>query len=426
MIRLTWRNVLTICINLKHKALKMLWFLFAISIGVNIFTIEIFGHRDMNAVKAMQSGKLENDFRRIDCGIRNTCEVCTKCKLTRKPFPKNSVTKTGKVLELVYSDICGPMKHTTPSGRRYFLTLIDDYSRYIFVYLLSEKSEFFEKMKIYIEMVKNKFDIVPKYIRLNNGAEYKSKRMQTFLRNYGIRSQFSVPYNPEQNGIAEKKIRYLVKMSRCLLAEAGLSNIYWGVVIMCSNYLQNRLVTSSVPCTPYERWEVEKPDIYHLEFFRSKAYVLTPKVNTTKLDNKAEPLIFMGYNEQTRGLRFVNTNDNKIYISRDYKFVSMKIAMKPKEDQNLFSDNNLGINISPKRADNNDSDFDSFCSMSADFEYLEDSSVPDEPVARRSAGENKGVPPVKYSNLVESDDIIEPKTYIMSKQKLQWKAAMQE
>ena len=110
--------------------------------------------------------------------------------------------------------------------------------------------------------------------------------MQT-LRIYGIRSQFYVPYNPEQNGAADRKNRYLVEMSCCLLAKAGLFNIYWGEAIMCSNYLQNRLVTNSVSCIPYERREGEKSDSSHLEIFGSKAYVLTPKVERTKLDNKA-------------------------------------------------------------------------------------------------------------------------------------------
>lgn len=101
---------------------------------------KLFGHRDFNAVRAMQSGKLENNFDIVDCKIRKTCDICVKCKLSRKPFPNKSESRTGEVLELIHSDICGPMQTVTPGGRKYFLTLIDDYSRYTIVYLLNEKS----------------------------------------------------------------------------------------------------------------------------------------------------------------------------------------------------------------------------------------------------------------------------------------------
>ena len=97
-------------------------------------------------------------------------------------------------------------------------------------------------------MVYNKFGSFPKAIRSDNGCEYKSKAMINYLQMKGITSQYTVPYCPQQNGIAERKNRSLVEMSRCMLAEANMSYTYWGEA---ANYIQNRLTSSAIPCTPY-------------------------------------------------------------------------------------------------------------------------------------------------------------------------------
>ena len=271
---------------------------------------KLFGHRDINALKLMQSGKLIDNFKMSDCGVRKVCEICTKSKLTKKPFPKISDSKSSRVLDLIHTDICGPMQTITPSGKRYILTFIDDYSRYTFVYLLKEKSELFEKLKIFVEMVYNKFGSFPKAIRSDNGCEYKSKAMINYLQMKGITSQYTVPYCPQQNGIAERKNRSLVEMSRCMLAEANMNYTYWGEAVNTANYIQNRLISSAIPCTPYERWEGRKANASNLHIFGSKAYVLLPKEKLKKVDDRPELKTFVGYDENSKGLRFLDLITN--------------------------------------------------------------------------------------------------------------------
>lgn len=95
--------------------------------------------------------------------------------MVKSPF-KNSNSESKNIMDLVHTDVCGPMQTSTVSGFRYFLTFIDDCSRYNVVYLLHNKGEVFDKTKLYLEMVKNKFMRYPKALRSDNGGEYTSHR----------------------------------------------------------------------------------------------------------------------------------------------------------------------------------------------------------------------------------------------------------
>lgn len=120
----------------------------------------------------MYSKNMVNGMKIIDCGIKTEFETCLQAKTTRLPFPKQSSSQSNDVLDLVHSDVCGPMQTQSPSGKRYVLTFIDDYSRFTVIYLLRKKSEVEEKIKEYIMLVKNKFGKQIKCMRSDRGGEY--------------------------------------------------------------------------------------------------------------------------------------------------------------------------------------------------------------------------------------------------------------
>ncbi len=107
-------------------------------------------------------------------------------------------------MEIVHSDVCGPMMTTSHGGAQYFLTFIDNFSRKTHVYLLKAKGEAFEKFKQYKALVENKIGHKIKVLRSNNGGEFVSKKFDAFLAECGIQQQTSVPYSPQQNGVAER------------------------------------------------------------------------------------------------------------------------------------------------------------------------------------------------------------------------------
>lgn len=95
-----------------------------------------FGHRDINVIKSGINKSLINGVSLTNCACSNICDICLKGKMSRKPFPKASLNRSEEILDLIHSDLCGPIQNPSPSGSRYFLTLIDDKIRYCTVYFL--------------------------------------------------------------------------------------------------------------------------------------------------------------------------------------------------------------------------------------------------------------------------------------------------
>lgn len=158
--------------------------------------------------------------------------LCSK-KITRLPYNKvaNKVTKSP--LELVHSDICGPITPATYDKKKYILTFLDDYSHFCIVYFLKNKSDFFEFFKKYEALVTNQLNKKIKVIRCNNGRAqiFCSNNFRQFCVTKGIRLSYTVPYNPEQNGCAKQLNRTLIEKGRAMLLQSGLPKSLWGETI---------------------------------------------------------------------------------------------------------------------------------------------------------------------------------------------------
>lgn len=189
-----------------------------------------------------------------DCPIKETCDVCAQGKMTRLKFPKIAQKHSKAPLDLVHSDVCGPMQTETPSQKRYILTFIDDFTRYGVIYLLRSKSDVFEKLEEYIEMTTTMFNRRVKLLRWDRGGEYTGKQIAAHLKSKGIRVQYTAPFTPEQNGIAGRKNRTLVEMARCMLIDGKCEKQFWGEAVAMANYMQNRMPTKGADVTPFEGW----------------------------------------------------------------------------------------------------------------------------------------------------------------------------
>lgn len=289
------------------------------------------GHRSLDAIKSLTEKGLAKGIIIKDCKEDKICECCIKGKMARKSFPKESTNKTEKPLDLIHTDVCGPMQTKTPGNKRYILTLIDDFSRYTKIYLMETKDLAAACIKNYVELTKTQQCRKPRIIRSDRGKEYVNKNLQDYLRAEGIETQLTAPYSPEQNGVAERKNRSLLEMSRCMLIDAGLDNKYWGEAVATANYLQNRLPTRTTAKTPYELWFSQIPDLTRIKQFGCEAYVHIPKEKRRKLDEKAKKLIFTGYSEESKAYRLLDKSTNKIIISRDVVFLDEK-ASNPKSE----------------------------------------------------------------------------------------------
>ena len=191
-----------------------------------------------------------------------TCENCLKGKMARKPF--RTGTRSEFPLQLIHSDICGPMNVRARHGGRYFITFIDDYTRYSHIYLISHKSDALACFKKFITLCENQLDRKVKALRTDRGREYLSDEFKQMCEEKGILRQLTIPYTPQQNGVAERRNRTLLEMVRSMMAQANLPINFWGDALLTAAYILNRVPSKSVSSTPYELWTNRKPDLNNL------------------------------------------------------------------------------------------------------------------------------------------------------------------
>lgn len=275
------------------------------------------GHIGVESMRRMNAGLVMGvTFQENES---SKCEICVLGKQSRLPF-RDSTTKTSSVLELIHSDVCGPMQVRSLQSSRYFVTFVDDYSRMVAVYAMEHKSMVLEMFKTYKNVVENQLGGKIKMLRTDNGTEYCNGAMTEFLRAAGIIHQTTAPYTPEQNGVAERMNRTLVEKARCMLFDSKMSTKFWAEAVCTAAYIINR--SPSKPCkyTPAEIWTRLKPDLGNIRVFGCKAMAHVPKEKRRKFDPKSKAYVFVGYSPTTKGYRLYDPTNGKVIVSRDVTF----------------------------------------------------------------------------------------------------------
>jgi Reverse transcriptase (RNA-dependent DNA polymerase)/gag-polypeptide of LTR copia-type/Integrase core domain/GAG-pre-integrase domain len=254
-----------------------------------------------------------------------TCQGCLKGKAHRSAMPDAATHRATVPLELVHSDICGPMNVESIGGSSYFITFIDDYSRYIVIKTMKSKDEALKHFLDYKGWAENSTGYNIKTLRTDGGGEYFSNDFDAVLKQYGISRQKTPPYTPQHNGVAERANRTIVESARSMLHSANLPYTFWGDAVVTASYLRNRSPTRTlIGTTPYECWYGEKPSLAHLRVFGCKAYVHIPKEKRTKLDSKVTECIFIGYSLESKAWRLFDRINRRILISRDVYFLEIQ------------------------------------------------------------------------------------------------------
>ncbi|KAK1691795.1 hypothetical protein QYE76_008492, partial [Lolium multiflorum] len=166
------------------------------------------GHIGVKRMKKLHTdGLLESlDFESLD-----RCEACLMGKMTKTPF-SGMMERATDLLEIIHTDVCGPMSVASRGGYRYVLTFTDDLSRYGYIYFMKHKSETFEKFKEFQSEVENQRNKKIKFLRSDRGGEYLSYEFGMHLKKCGILSQLTPPGTPQRNGVSERRNRTLLDM----------------------------------------------------------------------------------------------------------------------------------------------------------------------------------------------------------------------
>ncbi|GAA0169115.1 hypothetical protein LIER_40709 [Lithospermum erythrorhizon] len=247
------------------------------------------------------------------------CSHCLIGKQHRSSFSKGSQRKT-RVLEMVYSDVCGPMTTRTLGGCSYFVTFIDDYSRKLWAYLLKTKDQVYIIFKQFHVMVERESGELLKCVRTDNGGEYIGLFDQ-YCKEHGIRHEQSVPKTPQHNGLAERMNRTIVEKIRCMLSHSNLPRSFWGEALCASIPVINRSPTTILEGqVPEEVWSGKKVSYKHLRVFGCRAFAHIPKDERTKLDNKSRQCVLLSFGDDKFGYKLYDPKTKKITRSRDVIF----------------------------------------------------------------------------------------------------------
>ena len=367
-----------------------------------------FGHLGYDNVnklisKSMVEGIDINPNEQFD----QNCDGCAIGKQHKHPFSERNESEANDLLELIHSDVCGPMNIDSMGSSRYFVTFIDDYSRYTTVYMIKHKSQVTEKFKEFVLFAEKLTGKSVKQLKTDNGGEYTSNEFDQFCKQRGIEHEFTVPYTSRQNGVAERKNRTIIGTVLSMLYDTGLPLNFWAEAVSTAVYLQNRSPTTILrDVTPFERWYKKKPNVSNLKVFGCKGHVHVPvQRRKRKLDSRSIKCIFNGYMSNGKGYKLFNTENKHFIQSRDVIFLenefetkeSVELQNRKLNESNSFSDFSINFNV-----ENDD-----------EIEVYE---IPDGHVPRRVANppDRYGVITGDWWGFIESaaiaSDISEPKT----------------
>ncbi|GJV68588.1 retrovirus-related pol polyprotein from transposon TNT 1-94 [Tanacetum coccineum] len=336
------------------------------------------GHVNFNSMRRLIKFNSIPNFH-IDSKYK--CETCVEAKLTRTSF--KSVKRTTEPLDMIHTDICDLKSLPTKGGNKYFITFIDDCTK------------------------------------SDRGGEYVAPFAELCAK-HRIRHEFTAPYSPQQNGIAERKNRTLKEMVTAMLISSGMSQDMWGEAILTATYLLNKIPRKEKEETPYELWMRRKPSYQYLRVWGCLAKVAVPPPKAQKIGPKSVDCIFIGYAKKSTAYRFIvhesknpDIQKNTIMESRNASFFENIFPCLSKE---TGSSSRLDDKVVQDKRQRDDNDLQDDRQDQTDEEEVE-------PRRSKRARNEKSFGPDFVSFMVEN----EPTSYreaVTSSEGQQWREAI--
>ena len=241
------------------------------------------------------------------------CTSCVMGKAHLHPHLSSGFTRATRPAEGFHSDFRGPFATPTPSGHLYMLTIIDDYSRRVFAFLVKSQSEWFEiwsKFVIRVEAELGKTNCIS-WLLSDNGGVYKSQIMSDFCSQRGIQQRHSAPYSQFMDHTAERNMRTIGEMMTTTMLHANMPRKAWGFAALHAAEVLNRTTESAISnkaagvssnFSRLERWKGKAMpgQTKGLYPFGCLAFKHIPGVLRTKLDAHATPSVYLGLDAASR------------------------------------------------------------------------------------------------------------------------------
>ncbi|KAK1628173.1 hypothetical protein QYE76_002488 [Lolium multiflorum] len=279
-------------------------------------------HVNMRTLQSLHKGNhIVGLMENVSFAKDRVCRACVEGKMHDSPHPSKTIISSKRILELLHVDLFGPVTHASLGAKKHCLVIVDDYSRYTWVYFLKTKDE---TQQIFIDFateVQRQHNLLIMAIRSDNGSEFKNYTLNDFLSDEGIRHQYSAAYTPQQNGVAERKNRTLMDMARSMMAEYKSRYNFWAEAISTACHSSNRLyLRKGLNKTPYEILTGNKPNISYFKVFGCKCFYKIKGVRLSKFAPKALEGIFVGYGAESHTYRIFDIASGIIIESCSVRF----------------------------------------------------------------------------------------------------------
>ena len=242
------------------------------------------------------------------------CAGCAKGKMHRLSFTNGRRT-TCIIGEIIHCDVCGPMSYTSIDNERYFIIFKDDFSGFLAVYFMKNKSEAFSYYRLFAALVKNQTGLDILTFRSDGGGEFKNNAFGEHFRQKGVKHETSCAYTPSQNGVSERTNRTVMEAARSMLHSSNASLWLWSEAVKYATYILNRVPSNEKLKTPFEVFYRIKPNVSNIRVFGSLTFILRPDQDRKKVDDKSLVGMLVGFDEEQKGYRVYVPSKRKVIVT---------------------------------------------------------------------------------------------------------------
>ncbi|CAI7827325.1 unnamed protein product [Closterium sp. NIES-54] len=286
------------------------------------------GHPSLLRLRGMASRALVSGLPRslppLPPGPAPTCVPCVEGRQRAAPH-SSSFPPTGAPLQTLHMDVWGPARVRGQGHERYFLLVVDDYSRYTTVFPLRSKGEVPEVLIVWIRGARRQLsesfgsDLPVLRLHSNRGGKFSSDIQRAFCRSEGICQTFTLPASPQQNGIAEHRIGMVMDVARTSMIHAAAPHFLWPFAVQYATHQINLQPRVSLPeTTPTLRWTGKVGDASAFRVWGSRAFVRDTTAD--KLSSCAIPCVFLGFPPDAPGWQFYHPTSRRVLFSQDVTF----------------------------------------------------------------------------------------------------------
>ena len=341
-------------------------------------------HQRMGHVSATRLQKMVKKGQLADIdsttGHVKLCEPCTLGKMKKLPF-KHKKRRADMPFRIIHSDVGGPVTPSDRHGYKYWITFIDDHSRYPWIYFMKKKSEAVGIYRQWKADMKTHFNEevgelhlsanFPTFFQSDGGGEYTGKEFESELAHQGSVHLTTAADTPEQNGISERMNQTLANHSTAMLIDAKLPKSFWTDAMLTAAFMTARTPAAGLKGkSPYEVLYGQKVDSSWYRPFGCTAYALIPKDKRGgKFSSKGRKSILLGYTFGKKAYRLLDLGTRKTFHSRHVQFDEKGETARDPVDLTVYDTNetpgqwedilrkqDTKVNVKPHESDNDSED----------------------------------------------------------------------